>query len=289
MMTETEIRQQVVNTAKKYLGCRESDGSHKKIIDLYNGHAPLARGYKVKYTSAWCAAFVSAVAIECGLTEIMPTECSCGKMIALYQQRGRWEENDAYVPQIGDVIMYDWDDDGKGDTSGWPEHVGLVTEVNGNSIKVIEGNKSNAVGYRNMTVNGKFIRGYCLPDYGSKASSAPQAPPVAAEPQEPSYTLKQFIRDVQQTTGSKVDGIAGPETIRNTPTVSAAKNRKHAVVKAVQRRLSTLGYTEVGAVDGIAGPKFTAAVKAYQRANGCVIDGVITGRNKTWRKLLGMK
>ncbi len=102
------------------------------------------------------------------------------------------------------------------------------------------------------------------------------------------YTLEQFIREVQVATGSGVDGIAGPETIGNTVTVSARKNRTHPVVKAVQKRLYTLGYTQVGAADGIAGPKFENAVLAFQADHGCWADGEITARNKTWRKLLGM-
>ena len=61
--------------------------------------------------------------------------------------------------------MYDWDDNGNGDNTGWPDHVGIVTEVNGNTFKVIEGNKNDAVEYRTMTVNGKFIRGYITPKF----------------------------------------------------------------------------------------------------------------------------
>lgn len=103
------------------------------------------------------------------------------------------------------------------------------------------------------------------------------------------YSLEQFIRDVQAATGSKVDGIAGSETIGNTVTVSAGVNRTHPVVEIIQKRLAALGYTQVGEADGIAGEKFTAAVKAFQKDNGCIADGEITARNKTWRKLLGMK
>ena len=103
------------------------------------------------------------------------------------------------------------------------------------------------------------------------------------------YSLEQFIRDVQAATGSKVDGIAGSETIGNTVTVSAGVNRTHPVVEIIQKRLAALGYTEVGEADGIAGEKFTAAVKAFQKDNGCTADGEITARNKTWRKLLGME
>lgn len=82
-MTEKELRQSYVNAAISYLGCKESDGSHKKIIDLYNSHKPLARNYAVKYTDSWCATFVSAMAIKTGLTDIIPTECGCGQMIQL--------------------------------------------------------------------------------------------------------------------------------------------------------------------------------------------------------------
>lgn len=167
-MTETELRNLVVNTAKKYLGCKESDGSHKKIIDTYNAHRPLARGYAVKYTDAWCATFVSTVAVLCGLTDIMPTECSCSKMIQLYKNKGRWIEADDYTPKLGDVVMYDWGDSGKGDNVGSPDHVGIVAYISGNTMKIIEGNISNAVNYRTLSVNARYIRGYCVPDFASK-------------------------------------------------------------------------------------------------------------------------
>lgn len=171
-MTEKELRQSYVNAAVSYLGCKESDGSHKKIIDLYNSHKPLARNYAVKYTDSWCATFVSSMAIKTGLTDIIPTECGCGQMIQLFQKLGAWVENDAYRPSTGDVIFYDWDDNGVGDDTGWPEHVGIVVSVSGNTIKIIEGNKSDSVSYREIAVNGRYIRGYGVPKYSSKATSA---------------------------------------------------------------------------------------------------------------------
>lgn len=170
-MNEAQIRQIVVNTAKKYLGCKESVGSHKKIVDKYNSHKPLARGYKVKYTDAWCATFGSFIGIILGYTDIIPTECSCNKQIELWKKIGRWQEKDDYVPSPGDYIYYDWDDNGIGDCKGSSEHVGIVISVCGNNIEVIEGNKSDSVSIRKIKVNGKFIRGYGLPDYASKATT----------------------------------------------------------------------------------------------------------------------
>ena len=106
--------------------------------------------------------------------------------------------------------------------------------------------------------------------------------------QEEGYTLEQFVKDVQEACGASVDGIAGPKTLSKTVTLSAKKNRSHKAVLAVQKRLLTLGYTEVGVADGIAGAKFTSAVAHFQQDNGCWVDGVITAKNQTWRKLLGM-
>lgn len=103
------------------------------------------------------------------------------------------------------------------------------------------------------------------------------------------YPLEQFVRDVQAATGSAVDGIQGPETLGNTVTVSARVNRTHPVVRAVQKRLYALGYTQVGEADGVAGARFREAVIAFQEDNGCTADGEVTARNKTWRKLLAME
>lgn len=227
-MTEQELRNKVVQTARSYLGSKEADGSHRKIIDGYNAHKPLARGYLVKYTDAWCATFVSFVGIVCGLTDIMPTECGCGAMIDLYKKKGRWQENDAYRPQPADVIMYDWDDNGAGDCTGYPEHVGIVEAVDGNTITVIEGNMSDKVGERKLQVNGRYIRGYCLPDYAGKAGSVPSASVPSGNPSSGSassaeqvYTVKagdtlSKIAAKYGTTYQKLasyNGIANPNKI----------------------------------------------------------------------------
>jgi N-acetylmuramoyl-L-alanine amidase len=112
---------------------------------------------------------------------------------------------------------------------------------------------------------------------------------LGLEKKENGYTHEQFVMDVQRACGASVDGIAGPETLRNTVTVSAYQNPTHPVVKPVQQRLFSLGYTQVGDPDGIAGTKFTQAVKPFQQDNGCVADGELTARNKTWRKLLELE
>ena len=180
-MTELELRQKAVAQFKKWLGFSEADGRYRQIVDLYNSIRPLPVGYSLKYSDEWCAATVSAVGQTLGMTDVILPECSCPRMIELYADRGQWIEDDAYVPQIGDIIMYDWQDTGAGNNRGNPDHVGMVAAVNGTTLTIIEGNNGNAVAYRTLQINGRCIRGYCLPDYASKATSSPGTARDASE------------------------------------------------------------------------------------------------------------
>lgn len=186
-MTEQELRQKVVKIFEGWLGWSEKNGKFQTILDIYNSHKPRARGYFVKPTDAWCATAVSAVFIKAGLTDIAPTECGCGEMIKLHQKLGTWVEADDYVPTTGDIIMYYWKGKDGVECTSWPNHVGVVVSVSGNTIKVIEGNKSEAVAYRNIQVGHKYIRGYCVPDYKSKATTRPAEGVEVPKATDPDY------------------------------------------------------------------------------------------------------
>ena len=199
-MTEKQLRDQVVKTAVSFLGANEADGSHRKIIDIYNAHKPLARGYKVKYTDAWCATFVSAVAIQEGLTDIIPTECGCEQQVKLFQKLGAWVENDAYTPQAGDVIFYDWQDSGKGDNKGYTDHVGIVVSVANGKAKIIEGNYKDKVAYRTLSLNGKTIRGYGVPKYNTKATPAKTEPVKTTDKVDPAQSFDEALAGTYKVT-----------------------------------------------------------------------------------------
>ena len=69
--------------------------------------------------------------------------------------------------------MYRWDDGANyaaADNTSSPNHVGVVAEVNGRVMTIIEGNKGQKVATRSLFVNGRYIRGYCLPDYALRAA-----------------------------------------------------------------------------------------------------------------------
>ena len=258
-MTEAQIREKVVAAAKAWIGCKESDGSHRQIVDVYNSHRPLARGYALKYTDAWCAGFVSAVAIKLGLTDIMPTEVGVWNMIELYRKLGRWQESDSYVPKPGDVIMYAWSDNGVGDCTSGASHVGIVVACDGKTITVIEGNKANAVGYREIAVNGRYIRGFGLPDYASKATeNEPVSPAPATNKEE---TIKMELRMLKR-------GMSGND------------------VRAAMLLMKDKGYYPytIPASDKLFGPKMEAGVRKMQAEHNLGVDGLI-GFN-SWTFLL---
>lgn len=160
-------RFEVVKLAQSWIGKKESDGSHREIIDIYNSYSPLPRNLKMQYDWAWCAATWSALAIKLGYTDIMPIEMSCGYLIDKAIEMGCWVENDDYIPKPGDAIPYDWQDSGNGDNVGWPDHVGVIEKVNAEAgyFVVIEGNYQDSVKRRTMSINGRYIRGFITPAY----------------------------------------------------------------------------------------------------------------------------
>lgn len=166
----------IVEKLISWLGATQGDATHKEIVDIYNSYIPHPRGYKLTYSDAWCAATVSAAAIACGLTDAIPIECSCTKQIEAYQKMGCWIEADDHVPQVGEQVFYNWSD-GKDfadtDCTADPNHTGIVTAVAGDTFTVIEGNKGSekVCGYREMQVNGRYIRGFGCPDYPEEEQS----------------------------------------------------------------------------------------------------------------------
>lgn len=257
-MTEIMLRQSVVETAKSFLGRKEADGSHKEIIDIYNSIQPLPNGYRMKYTDPWCAAFVSAVAWLCRLISIIFPSASCPDMVNRYKAAGRWMERDDYMPQLGDVVFYDWDDGGKGDNAGTPDHVGLVVDVYASSYNVIEGNASDMVKIRTMQRNGRYLRGFGLPDYAAAARDAGSDEVIVVpEPQLPVLNPDTPAGDVF--------------SLRFRILRTGCKGED---VRALQRNLKSMGF-DVGryGLDGEFGADTRAALVAYQRSVRLDPDG----------------
>lgn len=275
-MSEHELRARICAKARSWLGRREADGSHREIIDIYNRIVPLPRGYKLQYDDPWCAGFVSAVAQTQGLTGIVFPECGCIPMIAAYKKAGRWMEDDAYIPQPGDVIFYDWQDSGGGDNRGDPDHVGLVLEVEGERITAIEGNCGNAVATRTLFRNGRYIRGYGLPDYAAAANS--ECGMGNSELEEESGSTQIMTPDAD---GDREKAQTDCQPVLPVLRVGDASEAVRAAQLLLKGRGFSVGW--MGA-DGEFGAKTEAAVRRFQKSRGIEEDGVIGP--VTWTELI---
>lgn len=148
----------IIETAKSYLGTTEGSNNHKEIIDLYN-RARYSDAYQMTMQDPWCCAFVVAVFEQCGMRDIIPCYAACDQMISVFTKWGRYYSRSVRSVRPGDIIFYDW----TGDLSS--DHVGIVVQNRFGDLSVIEGNKTDSVAYRNISINSPQILGFGVPNY----------------------------------------------------------------------------------------------------------------------------
>lgn len=312
-------RKQMVELALKYKGAVRGSAKHKDLVDTFNKLKP--HGEVGNYKCAWCAISVTAWFLKGGWTmKNMAMSYNCGTLISDAKKLGIWVENDAYVPKIGDVIIYYWSDSGKGDCKSGASHVGMVISVSGNKFTVIEGNKgSGVVGTRDMSVNGRYIRGFITPRYvGEESLKTDYRPTTPFNGSLPTKNVSygdtgSDVKKVQQFLNWAVnakletDAQCGALTVMAISIFEAtysvpnadgcfgagcreAANKliaEHAntVPITVETKTETTEKKSTSAVkltvDGIGGAK---TIKAMQRFFDSPMDGVLSGQKKTLKK-----
>ena len=152
----------ILYTMRSWLGLSRNAQTHRPIIDIYNGHSPLARGYKVTYWDDYCDATVSAAFImHDAVSAIGGTECGVQEHIAIFKSAGIWKGKKK--PSAGWIITYDWDGDGVAD------HIGIVEKISGTTVTAIEGNTNGGiVGRRTIAWNSGSVMGYAAPKYSEE-------------------------------------------------------------------------------------------------------------------------
>ena len=267
-MTEKQLRALVAEKAESHIGLKESDGSYRCIIDTYNSIRPLPRGYLMSLRDPWCAAFVSAVGQECGLGNILFPECACNAMIELYRAAGRYEDASLGVPHVGDIIMYNYN------PGAGAEHTGLITAVDGDTLRVVEGNSNDAVSVRTINASTWYIYGFCQPDYASAADES--EPPHAGG-------------DGRADAGYEDESAEAPKEELRAELYLPYLRRGDTgeCVRAAQAMLIARGFRcGPWGSDGEFGDATYGAVQRFQRAKKLEIDGVV-GR-ESWTALLGL-
>jgi len=103
----------------------------------------------------WCAIFVSWVANEANYINngIIPKFAGVQNGIDWFKVLDQWEDS-SYIPNSGDLIFFDWENDGK------PNHVGIVEKVDNGEVYTIEGNSNDECKHKSYKLNSKVIFGY---------------------------------------------------------------------------------------------------------------------------------
>lgn len=281
----------LVKEAERYLGWSEPTGDDF-FINLYNDYT----GAGFPTNVAWCAIYVTVIARLKGVsTDVIPNFADCDAGVRWFKNKGRWEnsksQGGSYTPKRNDVIFYSNKHTQKDST-----HVGYVVSVNGSTLKAIEGNKSDAVGYRSINLSDPYIIGY-----GRVADYLSDAPSIDSDLE--TYTVRSgdTLSEIAMAMGvstselAAFNGISNPNVINVGQIIkkpSKASNAKpntssgSELVKAGQ--IHANNFCGAGlVVDGIRGTNTKrAGIMAIQHAMnldynaGLKVDGVLGSKSE---------
>ena len=225
--------EKVINIAKKYVGvCEDPPNSNKVVFNTkFYGREVSGANYP------WCCAFIWCIFNEAGIN--IKRTASCMMLGDWFKQEGKYHKDN---PQVGDIVFFKFSG-----SSRWTNHVGLVIEVNGNTLTTIEGNTSSD-------------------NKGSQNNGGM----VAIRTRKINSSVVGFGRVSDDKNNSA----------KNMPTLRLGS--RGASVKTLQSILNEHGAHLT--VDGIFGNLTKLAVISFQGLNDLQKDGIV-GR-KTWEKLL---
>ena len=254
--------QQIIDVMKSWISMSRSKDTHKPIIDLYNSHYPLARGYKASYVDDYCDITVSAAFIKLNAVDLIGgTECGVEEHINLFKKKGIWNEDGKITPKPGYIICYNWDTSVQ-PNDGYADHIGIVESVDteARTMVVIEGNTNGGVvGRRTIPIGWGYIRGYAVPKYADSDTKTENK--SNTETGETGYMFR--VKTVQS-------GSTGND------------------VKLLQRLLKSNGCKGKDGknltIDGSCGSNTVYAIKEYQKKKKLEVDGC--AGNATWKSIL---
>lgn len=149
----------MISKAKSLLGASESNGKAQALV-MRPYNKLTGRSLNVK-TCPWCQIFI--VSCEYQSKSVKAGYCKssgCLQALNWYKKKKRFKKR-GVTPSVSWQVFYDFKGKGK------PTHTGLIVKYNKSkkTITVIEGNKSNKVAYRTISISSKYILGYGLPYY----------------------------------------------------------------------------------------------------------------------------
>ncbi len=136
----------IINTAMKEIGNKGGD----KFWSWYGFGSHVA----------WCACYVSWCESKNDYISNgwAPKFAGCETAVDWFKKKGQWHNPDE-TPEAGDIIFFDWEQ------NGYVDHVGIVTGVVDNQIYTIEGNSSDRCRQKRYYVGDEVLFGWGTPGH----------------------------------------------------------------------------------------------------------------------------
>lgn len=245
----------LVKEAERYLGWSEPTGDDF-FINLYNDYT----GAGFSMNVPWCGIFVTTIARLKGIAEdIVPNTADCDAGVRWFKNKGRWKnsksQGGSYTPKRNDIVFYSSKHTQKDST-----HVGYVVSVNGSTLKAIEGNKSDAVGYRSINLSDPYIIGY-----GRVADYLSDTPSIDSDLE--TYTVRSgdTLSEIAMAMGVSTSELAAFNGISNPNVINVGQIIKRPS-KTSNSKPSTSSGSELVKAGQIHANNFCGA--------GLVVDGI---------------
>ncbi len=148
----------VVTVANSQIGYVESTANYTVQNDgvTIKGYTRYGEWYGDPYGD-WNTYFASFCLNYAGVPKsAVPIYSDCDQWVKQLRSDGLYESAADCFPEPGFLVFFDTDNDGSAD------HVGIVTEADGEKIKTVEGDINNAVARNSYSQDSNAILGYCV-------------------------------------------------------------------------------------------------------------------------------
>ena len=154
-LTGETAGENVALVAKSQIGYTQS-GRNYEVDDAGGKHGYTRYGawYGDPY-SEWCAMFASFCLHYAGVAQAdVPYAAGCVYWTERLEDAGLYKSAGDYTPKTGDLVFFDTDGDGASD------HVGIVTELRGETMETVEGNVGGEVVEKRHELTDEDVFGF---------------------------------------------------------------------------------------------------------------------------------
>lgn len=215
-MTTEEARRKLTAIARAEVGYREGADNQNKYAD--DPRIRKLYGWNVQ-NQPWCCTFVNWCFLnafgDIGGQMTYGGSAACATQANYYRNHGAFKNS----PEVGDQIFFY--------SGGGINHTGIVVEVNGSTIRTVEGNYSDKVSLCTYVIGNSVIAGYGRPKWSLAAEEAADENYEAADTGSDAY-LAALASLVNGTSVVSGDGNNGDPATEKPKEASSGSKEDHS-------------------------------------------------------------